>query len=295
MRDRQRIGAVSCVFGVIALLTACESSSSMNSTPVSTKQNVADWAMPLDPYTDDQKVNEEYAENLLVGSCMDKRGAEWPVAHQPVEDDGNGTSNPSGRTLFNVDIARKYGYHQANNLDKPGFEEARRIIDSGRQLTSTEQAAFDTCLSEARQTLGTEESLPQLAASYGADPYEETKASAPVNAAARRWARCMAPQGISDLGSNPVDMPSASVARMFGLDGDGDASSRPSKAEIELAVADAGCQATSGYEKAFYDGEWNRQSKVVAENADSLNRLRTQIMAKQTRVLAVIAEHAPQG
>ncbi|BDZ49651.1 hypothetical protein GCM10025867_18920 [Frondihabitans sucicola] len=254
---------------------------------------MAQWALPLDAYQNDEGGNEAYAEQLLVGGCLESQGISWPVAYQPEQADGNGNTASNGRTLFSSDIAQRFGYHQARTIDLPGFEKAREIEEVPRELSASEDEAFTQCLRQARQKMGTEDPLPQLSQEFAVEPYDESERSAPVRAAAKKWVTCMKPLGISDLGSSPSEMPSDSLAKRFGLAGDGNTSPKPHSDEIAIAVKDASCRTSSGWTHVLYDTEYERQLPVVAKHADELNRLRIQIKARQERVHQVIADNAP--
>lgn len=100
-------------------------------------------------------------------------------------------------------------------------------------------------------------------------PYVNDVSKLPkVRAAAQRWRKCMAPQGIADLPEEP--QMAQSVATKFGLgqpDGyDTATDTNVSAEEIKLAVADAKCREQSGYEQLVYDLQWVGQEQILARD-----------------------------
>lgn len=291
LRSSVALAAVAAAMTV----SACSADGSVSpSTASPAVRDLDRWSLPLDPYIDKSVFDESYAEQVLIAPCLSGHGIDWPVAYQPRTDGSNGTTNAAGRTLFNRTSAAQFGYHQAQTFDQPGFEEAKAISDRPVRFTPEQDAVFVDCLDEARERLGTETMLPPVASSLGADAYDGALSSKSVRDASARWAECMSPLAITDIGSKPTDMPSDSLASDFGLDGDGDASPRPSAREIAIAISDADCQISSGYAQAFYDEEWSRQEQLVADNSDELSRALASIEAKAERIDEVLAEHAPE-
>jgi hypothetical protein len=66
----------------------------------------------------------------------------------------------------------------------------------------------------------------------------------------------------------------------------------PSSRELEVAVADAECRASSGLSEALYDAEVEAQLAAVDVNEDALERMRANLEQDRRRVEAVIDEHS---
>ena len=64
--------------------------------------------------------------------------------------------------------------------------------------------------------------------------------------------------------------------------------------EIRQATFDARCQASSGYLRALYDAEWERQIPLLRDNADALERVKAQNAAYENRLAQIIGDHAPE-
>jgi hypothetical protein len=116
-----------------------------------------------------------------------------------------------------------------------------------------------------------------------------------VKDTAAAWRECMAPKGVEDLPADPSLMPSDSLSQRFGLSNTPDAGQEVTvtATEKDLAVFDAQCRESSGYEEARYTAEWGRQVTLLEQNGPALNEVRDKIQKTDTAISEVIAEHAP--
>lgn len=250
------------------------------------------FVMPTDAFVDREKENADYAEKLSISRCFAAAGMQYPVEPQRIKEDGNASWNAVGRLIFDTRTAPRFGYHQQVGAGGMSDEEILRAF-KGPPLDDAGTEKYSDCLGGARKKLGTEKPVDQYATELAMDAYDETRVSTAVTEATARWRDCMTPLGISDLHSAPGGAPSDGLAREFGLVGDRQPTENVSAKELRIATFDAQCQESSGYAEAMYETEWRLQAALVKEHADKLLRVKAQIDAKNKRVHAYLAEHAP--
>jgi hypothetical protein len=288
MRRRSlRVGAsVVAVMGVGVVLAGCSSTPTPDlDLPA---QNQARWVQPLDQYTPADTIAADYAENLLMQPCMEKRGFDWNVPWRDVAAGPSETSSDAGRKLFTVEIARRYGYRSGPNPDS-GIDAWLQFME--QELSDAKVAAIDECIAEARETLPLLPGETQLAMDLTSAAFNGALEDPDVADAARAWHECMADSGIPDLPDEPIGIPSDYMVKTFGLDQQQTASAE----EIRVATLDAACRESSGYASTFYQEEWSRQVTLLADNADALERLEEVIAANRVAVYDVISSHAPRA
>lgn len=241
------------------------------------------YALPLDQIRaiDDGTIG--YAASLLTKDCMEGAGFPWPVPTFDPTVRPPATWNATGRRLFDVEIASRYGYHLAPATDSASQEMAAL---NARQLSSAEQVRLRGCRARVERRLPAPES--RLVDSLAGAAYDAALADAATEAAGRRWHACLAPAGVSDLPDMPNRMPSPSVARRFRL---GLPGGTASPQEIALATTDARCRESSGYARTLYAQEVDQQLTLFARNRDALERSRTAMRAELRRARTVVAEH----
>jgi len=258
------------------------------------EKNIAEWVTPLDQYIPQNASNANYAEQLLVGKCIEKAGLSWAVPWRDIHADNGPSWNSVERRLFNSDLAAKYGYHNGPAVDEslPAWQ---AFVASKQSMSSAEEAAIGKCVPEARKTLpllsptAAQKALDLIQVSYDAAFQDDD-----VVAAASKWRTCMEPQGIADLPDSPRKMPSDSLVSRFSLDlGDRVGTTSVDPKEVAIATADAACRDSSGFAKALYDAEWDRDVAALRDNADELARAEKEIKANETAVLDVISSNAP--
>jgi hypothetical protein len=256
-------------------------------------KNLEQNVLPLDKYLLGDMKNSDYAENLLMQPCMGKAGFDWNVPWRDTHSNDGPSWNAAHVRLFNLTLAKQWGYHLAPSPDT-SLAALRAFQDDLATISDAEFAAFKTCLSRARKELPILPGSAQRATVFAQAAYEGALKDEKVLKAAADWRKCMTPAGISDLPDVPSVMPSESIARKFDIKLQ--ISSTPpvvSQAEIKLATMDFECRDKAGYDQAFYDAQWNRQAKLLAENADELERVAAEISKHAAKVMAVIASNAP--
>ena len=221
------------------------------------KKDSTKGVLPADPYRLPDDRLQAYAENLYIANCMKQSGYEYPVQTYDWNDPATPLESPPGYNgRFTVAKAQAYGYHVSSKRR----EEWLKIDEQRNQLLkdSVADKTFTAC-SEKLRSSGVFKASDKLGG--GVAPYVNDVSKLPaVRAAAQRWRKCMAPQGIADLPEEPQIAPS--VATKFGLVDGGD--SAVSAEEIKLAVADAKCREQSGYEQLVYDLQWVGQEQILA-------------------------------
>lgn len=257
-------------------------------------KNVSVWSMPTDAYVEDDNANDGYALDLLVSACLAESGENYPVAWQPAGKDSDPTTNPARRRIFTESVAREYGYHRARVFDLPGFEGAKARFEAGTAGVDFEKIVECRKSQEKRFPLLAVNITP-LGRQLADQAYQAAAKDRHVLEAAKRWHDCMKPQGIADLPTDPEDMPTDSMDKRLGIYDNSDSAERsyPSAGEIEVAVADATCRDTTGYDKSLYSAEWDRQIDLVKENADELTRIRGQLEEHYAFINETISKHAP--
>lgn len=223
------------------------------------KKDSTKGTLPADPYRLPDDRLQTYAENLYIANCMKQSGYEYPVQTYDWNDPATPLESPPGYNgRFTVAKAQAYGYHVSSKRR----EEWLKVVEQKNQLLKDPAAdkTFMAC-SEKLRSSGVFKASDKLGG--GVAPYVNDVSKLPaVRAAAQRWRKCMAPQGIADLPEEPQIAPS--VATKFGLVDGGD--SAVSAEEIKLAVADAKCREQSGYEQLVYDLQWVGQEQILARD-----------------------------
>lgn len=255
------------------------------------EQNITLWTMPLDQYmvSRAQSQRESYATVLLTQNCLDEEGYINKVPTMSIVDDDSGI-----RDVFTPESVAINGYHSAGVLrdTDPAW-----TAYTQRPMSEKEAEAVDACVRKVlddgfvrydNQVLNFASGLAQAAVSGSfQDP--------DVKSAGARWHECMAPRGIEDLPADPSEMPSPSISLRFGLSATPEAGQAVSVSpeEIELAVFDAECRQSSGYEEARYGAEWSRQVTLLAENLDALESLKAQIAGIDRSLSDIVSANAP--
>lgn len=283
---------VTVLIAVIAVAASGCSSPPENAVVELASKDRGRFVLPVDAFADREWSNTSYAELIFVSECFAHAGMHYPVAPQRIKEDGNASWNAVGRWIFDTHTAPRFGYHQ--QVGEGGMTDDEIVRDAkGPSLDEVGQEKFTECLGSARKKLGTENQIEQYATELAVDAYNETLEAPAVTEATARWRECMKPLGIADLKSSPSGPPADSLSIEFGLREDKPPTENVSAKELRIATFDAQCQESSGYAEAMYETEWRLQAALVKEHADKLLRVKAQIDAKNKRVHAYLAEHAP--
>jgi len=236
------------------------------------KKDPTTWSLPFDRVYGGPLLRlQVYASDILVDQCMSNAGFDdfevLTISSAPFPE-----TQPHGNaTLFNVEIAQKYGYRMAPD---PGYKPSRENIDlHGGGYYDNKPEAFKNQLYTCQDEVQLELSGPRPTAEVPVDeggniPIESQlnrftvdTSSPQLQEAAAQWRTCMAPQGIADLPQEPWateirrEMPESLQTRLnFQLTG------QPSADEIAVATADAQCRESSGWTSLLYEATWNQQA-----------------------------------
>lgn len=231
-------------------------------------QDEAHWLLPLDAYYHPLSVpRRDFAYSRVFSPCMLERGFDLGSMPPPSYPYEGVTVNDTGRQLFNLAVAERYGY--AGPPQTPPPQTAPDIL--ARLDTDEGQAATNSCAEMTQQVVPPAPSS-ELLSSLGAAAYSSAKESDAVQSAANRWRACMAPLGVPDLPSGPESMQSDTQRERFEPERGNDGTAGPD--EVREAVVDAECRRSSGWSTALYQEEWDRQRALLEENEDALERLR---------------------
>lgn len=259
-------------------------------------KNQAEWTMPLNEFFVYSPELDNYAEQLLISTCIESRGYEWPVPWQDTEYPQPQDFNSIGFRLFTVEIAKKWGYDfapPANEESARLWREFVEVTDSYFPNAELDQALLD-CTDEVR-SIDTEfmsnfdgvNYLSSLAVQADRIALQDES----VIRATAEWRECLEPQVDFPLPDNPREgMPPVEARKNWGSNADG-----ASPAEIADAVADAECRESSGLTEAAYERNWEEQEKLVAKNRDKLERIRAEAVERKKMLLTIVAENAPEA
>lgn len=249
--------------------------------------------LPLDEFAQDYSNLDNYAEQLLLASCLGEGGIEWPVPWQDAEEPLSPVVNEAGRRLFNLDIAETYGFRPNLALSK-----SDQLWEAFLAYQPTEpgfQDAFDACLAGIREEypiIEPEEMLFVTELAY--EVSQQALLSPEVQEAADRWRSCMEPQGFGQLPENPNEFPGPELLKELGAVAPA-ATVEPSQRELEVAVAHATCLESSGFSATMYEEEWELQETAIQRERAKLDRIRDEVRAREAAVRGIIAANAPRA
>ena len=268
-------GRVLASIAVLAAAAGCSAADPGTSVEpsIATDKNRMAWAMPLDAYMVDQQL--DYAVDILVEPCMQDHGFAY---QRPAVDvtRRSETVTVSGRNLFNVDVARQWGYSGAPD---PNYEVLRAASADALGWSREQQDQYDACLGEARAVFPAQ-SINNYVAGLSLSSWSGANREPEVLDAAARWVACMRPLGFTDLPESPNSesggTPTPSMSEAYGEVADGVSNVQTAEQraeEIRIATFDAECQESSGYAQALYDAEWVRQVGIMRDNQAALTAL----------------------
>ncbi len=266
------------------------------------KKDPTTWSLPFDRVYGGSLLRlQVYASDILVDQCMSNAGFDdfevLTISSAPFPE-----TQPHGNaTLFNVEIAQKYGYRMAPD---PGYKPSRENIDlHGGGYYDNKPEAFKNQLYTCQDEVQLELSGPRPTAEVPVDeggniPIESQlnrftvdTSSPQLQEAAAQWRTCMAPQGIADLPQEPWateirrEMPESLQTRLnFQLTG------QPSADEIAVATADAQCRESSGWTSLLYEATWNQQAAFIAAHKAEIDTVVANNDAEAERMRGIIRE-----
>lgn len=253
------------------------------------------WVMPLDAYMVAEQLDS--AVDVFIEPCMQERGFTY---RRPAVDvtKRSETVTVSGRNLFNVEVARQWGYGGAPD---PNADALRADAAESMHWSAEQQDQFQECLDSARVQFPAQR-INNVVTSLSFSAWSGAKNAPEVLEAAERWVHCMQPLGFSDLPDGPNadggGTPTPSMVEAYTgvpydatFDGAAPEQTAEQRAEeIRIATFDAECQESSGYAQALYDAEWDRQVSIVRENEDALTRLLDEKAAYEEKADRILRE-----
>ncbi|NYF26522.1 MULTISPECIES: hypothetical protein [unclassified Microbacterium] len=260
-------------------------------------KNQAAWKMPLDEFVVYSPELDNYAEQLLISDCLGAQGYEWPVPWQDTEFPRAEDVNEVDLRLFNLELAKKWGYHFAR-LDDPESAELwltfTETVDSyfpNQELDDALVACTDKIRAKDKSSLSNFDGRNYIS-ELTAQAMIIVEQDPDVAKAVKAWRECLTPRvDYAVTQEQPWEgAPSAERQKWGAVTG---SDSQPSVEELAAAVADAECQESSGWASLWYERNWEEQEKLVAENRDKLDRIRADAIERKKKLLTIVAENAP--
>jgi hypothetical protein len=253
-------------------------------------QAVRSLTLPFDSYelSGADTATVEAAEDLLVQRCMHRLGMGWKVIPRIAGDDA---PNRRRYGIIELTIAKRFGYHVPP--DTSGAAQ-RQDLDSAREkrLTPREhQAAYGSnglsgCWSKAHSRLlhGTPQADEALLRRLITEAYENSRRDGKVTQVVRSWSACMENKRLHY--KDPIS--AAGDKRWV-------RSPRPSRAELETAIADVRCKTETGLVSAWRKTETRIQLDAIRTHPQLFHNLkevkRGQLAAARQALAALAQEH----
>ena len=253
--------------------------------------------MPLDEFVVYSPQLDNYAEQLLISDCLGAQGFEWPVPWQDTEYPRAEDFNRVGLRLFNLELAKKWGYHFAQ-LENPESAELwlefTETVDSyfpNQELDDALAACTDEIRAKDKDNASNFDGL-NYNAQLSFQAWNIAEQDPDVVNAVKAWRECLAPQVDYEVTQEqPWEGAPHEVTKKWGaVTG---SPTPPSAEEIAAAVADAECQDSSGWSALWYERNWQEQVKLLEQNRDKLDRIRADAIERKKKLLTIVAENAP--
>ena len=254
------------------------------------KKDQKHWALPTDAYVGTTNGLYVAVKETVVQDCMAKKGLSYEVYPYSAASGKSQVGTGSGHMLFNEEIAAKYGY------SAPPEDSIQPRLDIERkqdQNPSSWKQERDACFAEADKAdiikkLDTQGGLPSSVVADVNPPG--------LDAAAAKWRSCMAPLGLTDLEKAPGGYPSSSFAQQIGATGNEEDYKDPSQHpvtdyELKVAVQDAKCRASSGYDTILYNAQWSASYNYVKKHLNQLTVLRQKSAKVKDESIAFLKSH----
>lgn len=283
---------VMCASGTLTLLVAVSScadigeieSTSVSQPPLGPIQVVTEpgqITLPLDAYqmSLDDTVRVDRAVYVLVTRCMGSFGFDYDEPFNERSTSGPTTVNARRYGLLDEAHAAAYGYKPgpAGPSEKDQAEatgtllqespEARNILGGkgGPSSYRGRKVPPGGCFGEARRQVakGGPPFDPQLPEKMATDSFMRMENDSRVQAAYRRWSKCMAREGF--------DYPSSRAAN----NDERWSTPKPTAAEIAVAVADVRCKKRVNLVGVRMAVETAYQRQLIEQNAEALHMVET--------------------
>lgn len=254
------------------------------------KKDQKHWALPTDAYAGTTNGLYVAVKETVVQDCMTKKGLSYEVYPYSAASEKSQAGSGGGRMLFNEEIAAKYGY----SLPPEDSIQPRLDIERKQdQNPSSWKQARDACFAEADKAdiikkLDSQGGLPSSVVSNVNPPGLDT--------AAAKWRSCMAPLGLADLEKAPGGYPSSSFAQQIGATGNEEDYKDPfqhpvTDYELKVAVQDAKCRTSSGYDTILYNAQWSASYNYVKKHLNELTVLRQKSAKVKAESIAFLKSH----
>lgn len=237
------------------------------------KKDQKHWALPTDAYAGTTNGLYVAVKETVVQDCMTKKGLSYEVYPYSAASEKSQVGTGSGHMLFNEEIAAKYGY----SLPPEDSIQPRLDIERKQdQNPSSWKQARDACFAEADKA----DIIKKLDTQGGLSTSVVSNVNPPgLDTAAAKWRSCMAPLGLADLEKAPGGYPSSSFAQQIGATVNEEDYKDPSQHpvtdyELKVAVQDAKCRTSSGYDTILYNAQWSASYNYVKKHLNQLTVLR---------------------
>ena len=237
------------------------------------KKDQKHWALPTDAYAGTTNGLYVAVKETVVQDCMAKKGLSYEVYPYSAASEKSQVGTGSGHMLFNEEIAAKYGY------SAPPEDSIQPRLDIERkqdQNPSSWKQERDACFAEADKA----DIIKKLDTQGGLSTSVVSNVNPPgLDTAAAKWRSCMAPLGLADLAKAPGGYPSSSFAQQIGATVNEEDYKDPSQHpvtdyELKVAVQDAKCRTSSGYDTILYNAQWSASYNYVKKHLNQLTVLR---------------------
>lgn len=254
------------------------------------KKDQKHWALPTDAYAGTTNGLYVAVKETVVQDCMTKKGLSYEVYPYSAASEKSQVGTGSGHMLFNEEIAAKYGY----SLPPEDSIQPRLDIERKQdQNPSSWKQARDACFAEADKA----DIIKKLDTQGGLSTSVVSNVNPPgLDAAAAKWRSCMAPLGLTDLEKAPGGYPSSSFAQQIGATGNEEDYKDPfqhpvTDYELKVAVQDAKCRTSSGYDTILYNTQWSASYNYVKKHLNELTVLRQKSAKVKAESIAFLKSH----
>ena len=254
------------------------------------KKDQKHWALPTDAYAGTTNGLYVAVKETVVQDCMTKKGLSYEVYPYSAASEKSQVGSGGGRMLFNEEIAAKYGY------SVPPEDSIQPRLDLERkqdQNPSSWKQARDACFAEADKA----DIIKKLDTQGGLSASVVADVNPPgLDAAAAKWRSCMAPLGFTDLAKAPGSYPSSSFAQQVTGAGNEEEYKDPfqhpvTDYELKVAVQDAKCRTSSGYDTILYNAQWSASYNYVKKHLNQLTVLRQKSAKVKAESIAFLKSH----
>ncbi len=276
---RRSVVAIVCV--VIACALAVWSWT--NAGDGSKRDVWAEWELATDAYQLSYEEVVSAASAILAAECMSESGAPMQVDADVFRPRPRPPGvNKVGRLVFSEGVAREFGYRFPT-------------VATGWTPSPILDEDYAACLDRALDELP---APPVENHAYGvsAAAYWAALHSPAVRLASEEWRNCMSTGGVRDLPETPEEMPNAAAWEQIGVAPENvDSLSEPTESERTMAMADATCRRSSGFDSALYEAESAENARLAVEKVEVLEAERRAHERRRRAAQAVVTHYLDQA